>query len=104
MNPTKSLIATGLFLLLAQLAFSQAICGFDAVHKRQMNADPVYRQHVQAGEAAIREYIRKHPVQQGRPTSITLDKTGAAPTTLGAPLYTIPVIVHVVHTGGPVGS
>ncbi len=62
MIPNKCLITIVLLLLLGLTAFSQPICGFDIVHKRKMNADPIYRQHVLANEAAIRQYILQHPL------------------------------------------
>src|ERR1700733_13934533 len=117
MKSTKHLIATGLLLLMTQWVFSQPICGFDIVHNRQMKADPVYRQNVLNGEAFIREYIRNHPIAKEpiRPiSSLNLTHPSAtgnivssstlagstipSPTTLSA-LYTIPVVVHVIHTG-----
>jgi Pregnancy-associated plasma protein-A len=113
MKFTKYLISTGLLLLLGFGAFSQPICGFDIVHKREMQVDPVYRQNVLTNEASIRSLIQKNalPKQSSR-SPITLDQTtpstlsqiNPAPTTLSGPPYTIPVVVHVIHTGGVIGT
>jgi hypothetical protein len=67
-----------------------------------MLTDPAYRQRVNAGESAIHSYLQQHP-KLGQPSRITIDKAGA-PTPLGGPSYTIPVVVHVVHTGGAIGT
>src|SRR5882757_7853317 len=104
MKTTLQLLLTCLTLFLFQNSFSQAICGFDAVHARKMKEDPSYRKNILAGEASIRTYIANHPKLTQIPRSITPDGITAPPTTLGAPLYTIPVVVHVIHTGGAVGS
>src|SRR5258708_27037155 len=98
------LLLTCFALMLFQNSFSQAICGFDAAHNKKMKEDPDYRRNVLAGEASIRTYITNHPKLMLAPGSITPDKVGAPPTPLGSPPYTIPVVVHVVHTGGVVGS
>src|ERR1700733_3123941 len=122
MRLTKYLIVIGLILLIGQNSTAQPICGFDIVHNRQMKADPVYRQNVLNGEAFIREYIRNHPIAKEpiRPisslnlthpsatsniisSSTSAGSTIPSPTTLGA-LYTIPVVVHVIHTGGAIGT
>ncbi|HWK03905.1 MAG TPA: M43 family zinc metalloprotease [Puia sp.] len=109
MKTTLQLLLTCLTLFLFQNSFSQAICGFDAVHARKMKEDPSYRKNILAGEASIRTYIANHPQLTQPPKSVTVDKAGApttlgTPSTLGTPLYTIPVVVHIVHTGGAVGS
>jgi len=97
------LFVTIILLFLHNVSFSQAICGFDGVHHHLMQTDAVYRQRIEAGQAAIRQYISQHPrLGQARP--IIVDKAGAPATTLSGPPYTIPVVVHVIHTGGAVGS
>jgi hypothetical protein len=103
MKFTRSLILTGSVLLCFQWSFSQAICGFDAVHNKKMKEDAGYRKAVLANEASIHNYILQHPRLSASPKTIVLDQPGA-PTTLGSPPYSIPVVVHVMHTGGVVGS
>jgi hypothetical protein len=108
MRLTKYLISIGLLLLLGLTAFSQPICGFDIVHKRKMLADPVYRQHVLANEESIRSYILKNPVSKqlpGRnPATLSQPNSNPSSTILSGPPYTIPVVVHVIHTGGAIGT
>jgi hypothetical protein len=109
MNLSKYLIIIGLTILVGQGAFAQPICGFDLVHNRKMKTDPVYRQNVQKGEESIRQYIQEHPKLEQPIRSITslansTPKSQSVPTILGPPLYTIPVVVHVIHTGGAIGT
>jgi len=109
MRKTPYVLLVCLLLLFVQHAFSQAICGFDAIHARKMKEDPAYRKQVLASEATIREYIRLHPlpaIPKRSPASNTIIQGSKAnPVTLGgSPLYTIPVVIHVVHTGGAVGT
>ncbi|HEY4064837.1 MAG TPA: zinc-dependent metalloprotease [Puia sp.] len=131
--PLLCLILTCFALVLFQHSYAQAICGFDIMHARQMKEDPTYRKNVLTNEASIRDYIRQHPSQgtarpiitaaspaipstattrnlpttSGNPattgTPATTGSGSSAPVTLGA-LYTIPVVVHVMHTGGAVGT
>src|SRR5882672_3939930 len=103
MRNSYLLFATIIMLLLYHAGYSQAICGFDDIHHRHLQTDAAYRQRVQAGEAAIRQYIRQHP-RLGQPSHITIDQVPPSPTTLSGPPYTIPVVVHIVHTGGAIGS
>lgn len=103
------LFFTGFALLLFLNSFSQAICGFDIVHRQALKTDPTYRKNVQSGEAAIRTYIQHHPPTSHTPGAIIMDRSGSPTTVLGTPtplaaLYTIPVVVHVIHTGGAVGT
>jgi len=79
--------------LLAQTVFSQPICGFDLRHQQLMREDPVYRKNVSQNDANIRKYILAHKKQ----LEMRVDGTTAA-------LYTIPVVVHIVHTGGAIGT
>ncbi|MEO5683147.1 MAG: zinc-dependent metalloprotease [Chitinophagaceae bacterium] len=91
------LILTGIaLLLLAQTAFSQAICAFDNMHAKLIKTDSLYRKSVLANETKIKEYIRMHPVG-------TLSGTSRG-SSVNVTLYTIPVVVHVVHTGGAIGT
>lgn len=102
MKNNQILLLALLLLSLHKLSWSQAICGFDEVHKQHMQTDASYRQRVKAGESAIHLYLQQHP-KIGQPSRITVDNIGGAHA-LGAPPYTIPVVVHVVHTGGAIGT
>jgi len=87
------LILTVLSLILVvQTTFSQPICGFDSRHSKMMK-DPAYRKSIEGSEANIRRYIDAHRKQ----LEMRVDGAMAA-------LYTIPVVVHVMHTGGAIGS
>lgn len=90
------LILSGLSLFLfIQGAISQPICGFDGVHGKKLSEDPVYRDNILANEARIQNYIQAH--KNDRVAKPGLSKVSSA-------LYTIPVVVHVVHTGGAIGT
>jgi len=81
------------FLLVEIPAFAQPICGFDATHAKLMKDDPNYRKNVLATDAGLRQYIAAHKNQ----LEARVDGTTAT-------LYYIPVVVHVVHTGGAIGT
>jgi hypothetical protein len=69
---------------------SQEQCGFDILHKKALATDTAYQR-------AIREqkqFIRKQ-IESQRNARVMAPQ---------AALYTIPVVVHVVHTGGAIGS
>ncbi len=91
MNCQKILLSL-LAILVVATTFAQPICGFDAIYHKNLE-DPAYRKKVEISDANIRKYIQSHKSQ--------LEARVAAGT---AALYTIPVVVHVVHTGGALGS
>jgi hypothetical protein len=84
----KIYLAT-LLVVIGLAAFAQERCGFDAIHNERMRTDPQYAATINANNEYIRRYIAEHPP--------TASRTSTA-------LYTIPVVVHVVHTGGAVGT
>ena len=96
---STSLLLTTLAILLVQVSFSQPICGFDGVHQKRLNADAEYRKTVVANEARLQEIIK---VQEAARASG--QNKGLRPSTVQSALYTIPVVVHVVHTGGAIGT
>jgi hypothetical protein len=69
---------------------AQARCGFDVVHRRMLQSDPQYKRNVDETERWIKEYVERQP---------TPGVEGAQ-----AALYTIPVVVHIIHTGGAQGT
>jgi Pregnancy-associated plasma protein-A/GEVED domain/Secretion system C-terminal sorting domain len=90
------LLLTGMSLfLLALSAFSQPICAFDDNHERLLKEDSNYRKNILANEAKIQEFIRKNP------GGLT---TAQRESSVNTVLYTIPVVVHVIHTGGAIGT
>src|SRR5262245_37788239 len=80
-----------LFLSFSSVLIAQPPCGFDVINQRLLAIDNDYARQVNQTNAAIRQYINAHP--QGAPS-------GARVTAL----YTIPVVVHVMHTGGAIGT
>jgi hypothetical protein len=81
------------FLFTSSLAFSQAICSFDRVHKNKLLKDPLYKKAVEENENNVQRYIAENK-----------KRISARTEGLTSSLYTIPVVVHVMHTGGAVGS
>ncbi len=105
MKITRTLTLACLFLaFLSQDALAQPICGFDAVNARLLKENPQYRSHVLTGEASIRTYIQQHPgIIRQTPSNKIVTGTNPAQTLSGPP-YMIPVVVHVISTGGAVGT
>ncbi len=90
-NPTPMRKLFLLFLLfLSFIVEAQPPCGFDDVHNRLMARDPDYARKVLENDVALREYITAHPELRSS------NRPEAA--------YIIPVVVHVMHTGGAVGT
>ncbi len=68
---------------------AQAKCGFDQKMEQLKAASPESRQQIEATELFIQKYIAENaPGLQKRNTTV----------------YTIPVVIHVMHTGGAPGS
>ncbi|MEP6748951.1 MAG: zinc-dependent metalloprotease [Bacteroidota bacterium] len=88
-------VLTAAAMLCAVCSFSQAICAFDHVQERLLKGDSAYRKSFLANEAKIQQFIRKHPA---RPQSALRGSS------INVSPYLIPVVVHVIHTGGAIGS
>ena len=87
----KSNIFLALFTFLFSLTcLSQERCAFDIQHRKKLKEDPAYRKGVEDQKQWIRNYISTH-------RSELMDRPTVA-------LYTIPVVVHIVHTGGAIGT
>ena len=82
-----------LLIILHSFSFSQERCGFDEIHAKKMKTDPFYKRRIEDVEKNIQDFIKKN---KNRLSAKELRTTAA--------LYTIPVVVHVVHTGGAVGT
>jgi hypothetical protein len=82
-----------IILLLTGLptTWAQQLCGTDDIHHQLLKQDPTYKARVQKNDEYTLEFIKTHPLQPVQNDAATA-------------LYTIPVVVHVVHTGGAVGS
>jgi hypothetical protein len=72
-------------------AKAQPPCGFDDIHQKLLATDPAYARQVKETNISIRRFIDAHPGLRN-PSSRTMA------------LYTIPVVVHVMHTGGAIGT
>ncbi len=91
----KARLTVLLFFLWAMqsIAFSQFRCGFDEMHGKRMKSDASYRARVVETEKSVQNYLRKN---KERLSARVMGTTAA--------LYTIPVVVHVIHTGGAIGT
>jgi Pregnancy-associated plasma protein-A/Secretion system C-terminal sorting domain len=82
-----------LFLLLLTLSifsFGQSKCSFDEKMKWMMESNPENARDMILTEQKIQQYIKEHSQAVTNKSSLIS--------------YTIPVVVHVMHTGGAVGS
>jgi hypothetical protein len=84
-------VLISLALIASGAGYSQAVCGFDQIQAKLMR-DPAYRSKLALQEASLRQYILTHPKQKGKEH------------VLSGPPYTIPIVFHVVTTGGSRGS
>ena len=74
--------------LIFQPIFGQnAFCGTDELHRSLMQNDSNYRNHIDDLNSKVRHIIKNKKVG--------LDKSA---------LFHIPIVVHVIHLGEPVGS
>lgn len=76
---------------------AQERCGFEAVHSRNLRNSESYRKNIEAQEKFNESFRRNTPQ-----TEQVLQPNQAL--AVNAALYTIPVVVHVLHTGGAVGT
>ncbi len=79
-----------LLSFLAPTLYAQHDCGLDAIHQHQLSTDPAYQQAIQTAKADWNAYINS-------PTAL-------AQVSGNDTIYEIPVVVHVIHDGGAVGS
>lgn len=86
-----------LTLLIAVCSFlpfslnAQPPCAFDNIHKKLLGEDAAYAKKIEENKVAIRKFIESRPQRRG-------------PAARPNASYTIPVVVHVMHTGGAVGT
>jgi hypothetical protein len=89
----KTFLFTGLVILFvfifSPMSMAQPQCGFDEKMKKLIANDPQSARGLELAEQSIRNYIATHPPGVQNRTIIA---------------YTIPVVVHVMHTGGAVGT
>ncbi|MBS1773266.1 MAG: T9SS type A sorting domain-containing protein [Bacteroidetes bacterium] len=89
-------ITLSLMALLAFYATSFAQkCGTDVAHQKLMTSDPNYAAAYNDFNARWANYAGTHPIPKGLKTTLSngIDT-----------VYEIPVVVHVVHTGGAIGT
>jgi len=87
------LILTIVMLGFSLNATSQVRCGSDMVITKASLTDPDYRRNIEKMDQDLRNYIAAHP---------NLGKIDPNNPTVA--LYFIPVVVHVIHTGGGIGT
>jgi hypothetical protein len=76
-----------ILLLLASGIFAQTECGIDDIHQRLMQTDPAYKASNQSMESRIRAIINNKETQKN-----------------ASQVYTIPVVVHIIHIGETLGT
>ncbi|MDH7463143.1 zinc-dependent metalloprotease [Chitinophagaceae bacterium 26-R-25] len=90
----KKIIVPVILILLSILQFqflqAQEVCGFDK-YQSDLMKDPQYKAFVMEKNAQMQSYIANHP-------NLKISQRSAGP------LYIIPVVVHIVHTGEAIGS
>lgn len=87
----KKILLLMLAINLMSVSYAQHLCAFDEIHEQKLKDDPEYARQIRENEQQIRDYRRKHP---------ELYVAGRT----NEPIYTIPVVVHVMHTGTEIGS
>lgn len=78
-----------LFILIVNAANAQFSCATDELHQYKMNTDPEYKEIYNQQNEAIYRIMSKQEKNQ-------VIRAGV--------VYTIPVVVHVIHLGEPVGT
>jgi hypothetical protein len=91
------LLAFSLFCIFSSLQAQQPPCGFDQIHQELLKNDPDYARRISESNESIRKYIEANP-DMLRP-GYRRNEQGRLQA-----LYTIPIVVHVMHTGGTVGT
>lgn len=86
----KSIIICGLSFLLVHTLHAQATCAFDAVHAKRINTDPGYKKQVDD----LEKKIALKTIGPNRPQTEQISTA----------IYTIPVVIHVIHTGDAIGT
>lgn len=67
------------------------LCGFDLKHQQLMSSDPAYAQQVQQMNTQLANLL------QSNSNSLVVNTPNGV-------VYQIPLVVHVIHTGGAIGS
>ncbi|MCB0696645.1 MAG: zinc-dependent metalloprotease [Chitinophagaceae bacterium] len=75
-------------------SYAQPRCGFDGAHQQMMSQDPSYAQHVAQFNSQLAQWLSTNNNMN------SLLTTNSA----GDTIYEVPLVVHVMHTGGSIGS
>jgi hypothetical protein len=88
MNLRATICATIIIFLSHQLSAQNgtASCGWIKARSAQQQKDPLFSLHKTAAERKINDYLQSHRMQYNDT------------------LYTLPVVVHIIHTGTAIGS
>lgn len=86
-----------LLLLICSTQLHAQHCGFDIKHQQRMNTNPEYKAKVAEMNAYAAAKAKERKAKANMQGLVT---TTAAKGTV----YEIPIVVHVIHTGGSVGS
>ena len=78
-----------LVICTSQFSYSQDRCGFDELHKASLLNDPVYKANFDSSQKRLATFIAKKALIANIPL---------------APVYRIPVVVHVIHKGEAIGT
>jgi hypothetical protein len=97
MKKAALLYALLTFCVLSSL-IAQPPCAFDSKHKKLLETDPAYARTIEVNNRSIQEYIAKHP------ELLKVKKPGGKEQNRTLATVFIPVVVHVMHTGGAVGT
>jgi hypothetical protein len=85
--PLKTSVSLLIFTLFFLKASAQDMCGFDQRHQQLLKFDPEYKKAVTDAEKNIKDLLANKDFAKTH-----------------AEVYRIPVVVHVIHNGEPVGT
>lgn len=85
---TKIYICIFFLIFIKFSAFSQFECGTDYIHQYRLATDPEYKRNIEKTESEIYQILQSR------------EKSGLR----SDEVYTIPIVVHVIHLGEPVGT
>jgi hypothetical protein len=85
MRVSLSALFSAFFLLSSMLTFAQSVepCGAEPLHIAEMNASPAYARNFDA----VRTAVQRLQASSNRNLEV----------------YTLPVVVHIIHRGSPIG-
>ena len=96
-QPYWSLLCTLLILFFHFIVHAQPKCGFDQVHQRHLIQSPDYKEQTSQNDQRIRHWLQE---KQAAARVATDGRVANGSETI----YEIPVVIHVMHTGGSVGT